>query len=225
MFGLHCQSRSAVASARRQAATNSSAIIRRKLTEACLESNSYCTHFKVYHSRLILAPTLAPGIPTLAPAPAISGLLQIGRCNGTGQIVGSALAVEECPSLCAHASGCHFFSHSSTEGKLSYACDHVNSYQTGFMAYELVAITAATNAPTPLTYTEVYSTGEAKEAHCHFPLWRTSRSLPSSVSEDRAACISSSRAPVEVASSPRRATGTSGWRPIRSTSWAPGGSR
>ncbi|CAK0868902.1 unnamed protein product [Prorocentrum cordatum] len=165
--------------ARSRSVASSSVILRQKckLSDTCGSINSFETDFTIYHLALTLAPTFAPGVPTHAPTPVTYGIYDTGKCKGTGTTDSSGLTVDGCGSLCAQSIGCQFFSHSSTECKLSDSCGSINSFEADFTIYHL-ALTLAptfapgvpTPAPTPVSYTQTHSTGMCKGTPLSFPI-------------------------------------------------------
>jgi len=142
----------------------------------CDSVGTFFTEFTIYQLYLTMAPTFAPGAPTPAPTPVTYGVYDTGKCKGTGTIDNSALTVDECGSLCAQTSGCQFFSHSSTECKLSDTCSEIATFATESIIYHLAltlaptfAPGAPTPAPTPLAYTELYAIGMCKGTPLSMP--------------------------------------------------------
>jgi hypothetical protein len=141
-----------------------------KLSATCDEIGTFATEFTVYQMFWTMAPTFAPGVPTPAPTPVTYGIhADTGKCKGTGTVDTSGLTVEQCGSMCAQTSGCQFFSHSSTECKLSDTCNEIGTFATGFTVYHLALTLAPTFAPgvptpspTPLSYTLEHATGMCK---------------------------------------------------------------
>jgi len=127
------------------------------------------------HAGTHLAPAFAPGVPTPAPTPVTYGVYDTGKCKGTGTTDSFGLTVEECGSQCAQTSGCQFFSHSSTECKLSDTCSEITPF--GDVIIYHLALTLGptfapgvpTPAPTPLAYTELYATGMCKGTPLSMP--------------------------------------------------------